>query len=279
MGFIINPYQFGVPFTGLLDTYSGATAAYSAARRLATAYTGALIRVRRSSDNTEQDIGYNGSNSLDESALTTFVGAGNGFVTTWYDQSGNGNNVTQTTAIRQPRIVNSGTVETMNSLPTIYFSERNFSSTNFLSGASSATFFSFTAVDNDPPTNINGAILSNLDEPGNANHVPWQDGTIYESFGTNSRKTAGNPTNSLATPYLYSVKSLTNDYKVFINNTQFYSTNSNTVLFRDNILIGVSTAYGANYYYQGKISELIIYSSYPDKDGISDNMDTFYSIY
>ena len=77
-------------FTGILDTYSGAAVAYSAARRLSSTYTGALIRVRRSSDNTEQDIGYNGSNVLDESALTSFVGAGNGFVVKLYDQSGNG---------------------------------------------------------------------------------------------------------------------------------------------------------------------------------------------
>ena len=124
MGFLINPYlvQPSVPaFTGLLDTYSGATVAYSAARRLSSTYTGALIRVRRSSDNTEQDIGYNGSNVLDESALTTFVGAGNGFVVKLYDQSGNGKNMEQSTAANQPKIVNSGTVLKDNSKPALSF--------------------------------------------------------------------------------------------------------------------------------------------------------------
>jgi hypothetical protein len=107
-------------FTGLLDTYSGAAAAYSAARRLSSTYTGALIRVRRSSDNTEQDIGYNGSNVLDEAALTSFVGSGNnGFVTTWYDQSGNSKNTTQATAINQPRIVNAGSIDLVNTKPAI----------------------------------------------------------------------------------------------------------------------------------------------------------------
>lgn len=105
----------------LLDTYSGAAAAYSAARRLSSTYTGSLIRVRRSSDNAEQDIGYNGSNVLDESALTTFVGAGNGFVTTWYDQSGNGKNLTNTTALGQPLIVVSGAVRTTNGKPHVEF--------------------------------------------------------------------------------------------------------------------------------------------------------------
>jgi len=101
----------------LLDTYSGAAAAYSL-RRLRTAYTGNCIRVRRSSDNTEQNIGFV-NNVLDTASLLTFVGAGNGFVTTWYDQSGNAKNTTQTTAINQPRIVNSGTLDVVNGKPAV----------------------------------------------------------------------------------------------------------------------------------------------------------------
>jgi hypothetical protein len=60
----------------LLDTYSGAAAAYSL-RKLRTAYTGPAIRVRRSSDNTSQDIGFNTDGTLDTTALTTFVGSNN----------------------------------------------------------------------------------------------------------------------------------------------------------------------------------------------------------
>ena len=44
-------------FVGLLDTYPNAAAAYSV-RKLRTAYTGSAIRVRRSSDNAEQNIGF-----------------------------------------------------------------------------------------------------------------------------------------------------------------------------------------------------------------------------
>jgi hypothetical protein len=101
----------------LLDTYSGSSAAYSAARRLSSTYTGSLIRVRRSSDNAEQDIGYTVANVLDESALTTFVGANDGFVTTLYDQSGNSKDATQATASNQHRIVSSGTIETISGKP------------------------------------------------------------------------------------------------------------------------------------------------------------------
>jgi hypothetical protein len=103
----------------LLDTYTGAAAAFSV-RKLRTAYAGSAIRVRRSSDNTEQDIGFSGGN-LDTSALTTFVGANNGFVVTWYDQSGNARNATQSTAANQPQIVSSGTILTENSKPSVRF--------------------------------------------------------------------------------------------------------------------------------------------------------------
>lgn len=71
MSFIINPYVFGGG-TLLLDLYPSAAVAYSL-RKLRTAYTGSAIRIRRSSDNTEQDIGFIGEN-LDTQTMLDFVG-------------------------------------------------------------------------------------------------------------------------------------------------------------------------------------------------------------
>jgi hypothetical protein len=56
----------------LLDLYPSAAVAYSL-RKLRTAYSGNAIRVRRSSDNTEQDIGFVG-NELDTTTMLDFVG-------------------------------------------------------------------------------------------------------------------------------------------------------------------------------------------------------------
>jgi len=62
-------------FSGILDTYTGATAGYST-RRLTNTYTGGLIRVRRSSDDAEQDIGYDANGEdLDIFGLLAFVNA------------------------------------------------------------------------------------------------------------------------------------------------------------------------------------------------------------
>ena len=98
---LINTYGWtitdgGGVFVGLLDTYPNASAAYSL-RDLASASVGsAVVRVRRSSDNTEQDFT---AVEITDGTLTTFTGANNGFVTTWYDQSGKGNDSAQATAI------------------------------------------------------------------------------------------------------------------------------------------------------------------------------------
>ena len=49
----------GPAFVGALDAYaSGLAGAWSVSRRLLTSYSGPLVRVRRSSDNAEQDIGF-----------------------------------------------------------------------------------------------------------------------------------------------------------------------------------------------------------------------------
>ena len=119
----ISPIQY------TLDKYGSSAAAYSL-RKLKVSYSGFAIRVRRSSDNTEQNIGFNTSNDLDTTALTAFVGSGNGFVTTWYDQSGNNKNVIQTTAATQPQIVASGVITTSNGKPAISFTGGRFVSGN-----------------------------------------------------------------------------------------------------------------------------------------------------
>jgi len=101
-------------FTGLLDLYPNAAAAYSL-RRLRGGYTGSAIKVRRTNLD-EMDIGFTSTGELDTAALLAFTGTGalnNGFIKTWYDQSGNGRNATQTTAVNQPQIVSGGSVLTL----------------------------------------------------------------------------------------------------------------------------------------------------------------------
>lgn len=106
-------------FTGLLDTYPNAAAAYSL-RQLSSTYTGDAVVVRRASDNGTQSIGFV-ANELDVNTLETFCAGTDGYVATWYDQSGNGNDVIQATATNQPPIVSSGYTILKNGKPALSF--------------------------------------------------------------------------------------------------------------------------------------------------------------
>jgi hypothetical protein len=85
--------------------------AVSMKKKLISTATNAL-RVRRSSDSTEQDIGFSGT-TLDSASMASFVGANSGFLRTLYDQTGNSEDAGQSTAGNQPRLVNSGTPDAM----------------------------------------------------------------------------------------------------------------------------------------------------------------------
>lgn len=75
-----------------------------------------VVRVRRSTDNAEQDFT---ANEITDGTLTIFCGVGDGFVSVWYNQTG-GANAIQPNASRQPRIVNTGVLETKLGKPAIY---------------------------------------------------------------------------------------------------------------------------------------------------------------
>lgn len=110
----------GIPYARFVGALDGLTTNLAGvwwiAKRLLSSYTGPLIRVRRSSDSLETPIGYTADGSLDTASLLAWCGTGDGFITVIYNQLG-GTNITQTIAIRQPKIVASGSLVTTNSVP------------------------------------------------------------------------------------------------------------------------------------------------------------------
>jgi hypothetical protein len=117
-------------FKGVLDLiFAIASVAYGL-RRLSRFWTGAAIRVMRTSDDAELDIGFIGED-LDVVTLLAFVGLANGEIVIWYDQSGNGRHAVST-AGRRPRIVNAGVLDIANGKPAVRFNGSN----TFFSGVS-----------------------------------------------------------------------------------------------------------------------------------------------
>ncbi len=76
-----------------------------------------VVRVRRSSDNNEEDFTVAEVNS---GALVSFVGSGNdGLVERWYDQSGHDRDLVQSVDDSQPKIVDGGNLVTLGGKPAI----------------------------------------------------------------------------------------------------------------------------------------------------------------
>src|SRR6056297_1831626 len=107
-------------FVGVLDGYAGLQKATGYWQFL-SAYSGALVEIRRDSDNATKDFFPDSNNELSMSSedgsgttLSSWIGSDNGFVRTRYDQSGNGNDDEQPTASAQEQIIVSGTLQTKN---------------------------------------------------------------------------------------------------------------------------------------------------------------------
>jgi hypothetical protein len=126
------------------DLFGMPTACYALIKL--TSKSTPAIRVRRSSDNTEQDINFVSSapkSEIDTAALLSFVGAGNGFITTIYDQSTNNNHATETTAANQPQIVSSGALITEAGLPAFNTNNRGLNlPAGMITGSSARASFS-----------------------------------------------------------------------------------------------------------------------------------------
>jgi len=93
---------------------------YSVSRAIYSGYSGYLIEVERSSDNTTLDVGTDANGDLDTAAIATFCSGTDGKVRTLYDQFGSKNAV-ETDHATQAKIYDSVTgIETDNGKPAFY---------------------------------------------------------------------------------------------------------------------------------------------------------------
>jgi len=273
------------PPSFLLDDYPGAAAAYSL-RKLRMAYTGAAIRVFRTLDNTQADIGFLSNGQLDTTALLAFVSGTNGYIVTWYDQSGNGYNATNTPP-NCPFIVLNGTLFTLNGKATLQYDkvgDKNLKTISFssisqpistysVSQLSSSSGISATVLyDSNNGLSTNGFVLLN----NGTTEIP--NSFFALSAGTSQTIEASN-TNTKLTSCYYNT---TNSY-VYVNNV----IKLNSVNLGTNPLSGITIGNVRNplfynvYQWSGFISEIIFYptNQLTNNIGINTNINTFYTIY
>ena len=253
----------GDSFTGLLDTYSGAAAAYSL-RQLSSTYSGDAIVVRRASDNTTQAIGFV-NNELDTTTLESFCSGTDGFVTTWYDQSGNGVNATQAAAANQPQIVSSGSTILEGGKPSLDLGATTYFDLDSLTGA--ANLFSVISL-NDKQYVFSKATDSIM-------YIRQR--TLGGVPAYRYRKSVSDyefPTHIVNTRFLFNFNQANNFVKQNgLQNSNTASTPS--VMSIDRILAdsnGVNSVTGV-------VQEFILWDNGNNNDGIETNINDFYSIY
>jgi hypothetical protein len=259
----------------LLDAYPNAATAYSL-RKLKATYTGNAIRVRRTNLD-EINIGFDGLGNLDTTALLAFTGTGaldNGFITTWYDQSGNSQNAVQTTAINQPQIVNAGAVILDNGKPAIQFDGINDSlNKNFAIGNTFTRFIIFNHFSNQ-----------------NNNHIMFDSGLSFDQayllFSSTNTLRAYTGANIFYSPVFNNTQNLAYNlanatFAELANNGNTPTTQILTVPNVNGITIGCRGGNSQQFFANFKTQEIIYYNTNQssNRTGIETNLNTYYAIY
>jgi hypothetical protein len=261
-------------------------------RRLSRFWTGAAIRVMRTSDNSQLDIGFIGED-LDIVTLLAFVGSDNGEIVIWYDQSGNGRHAVSITGSR-PRIVSNGAIETQNGKPAIRFDGVNdyLAAASPLIGTTHSLFIVFTpTIENEFGTVFgqwssgqNGRfyVIANQESAG-----PISVGRLNVA---NTTATGGNGTNGLAADVAISntltlITSISTtgseQWKLFKNGAEWDSATITSVYTGVNSAIGSLNGTGSLLPFDGTVSELISFPSAlstTDRQTLERNQGKYYSI-
>jgi len=245
-------YTSGPVVSYLLDDYSGSAVGYSL-RNLSSSWTTSdVVEVRRSSDNATSGFT---ATEVSDGTMLAWVGTGgtdNGFVTKWYDQSGNTNDAVQATTTLQPKIVNAGALLVdAYGKPEIDFdaSSSLVPTSAFLTDISNAAFFGVLTLDTK-----GGNFISPISFAINRYYVT--DSIVQ--YGTDSKVV--NHTSPTGTPYLFTSLSSSGTGTVYVNGVSqgsiaYLGTGANTP-----VTIG-SNAFANGQFLNGKFQEYVLYDS------------------
>jgi len=268
----------------VLDQLSALPAAAYSLRRLTQTYAGPAINVRRDSDNAVMDIGFIG-NSLDTITLLAFCGSGSGYVTTWYNQGtlGSSGNLTQYAAAYDPRIVNNGSLVTVNGRPALDFSENTTSFLNVpnVNSPSGMTAAAFNFVGSFAPNGTSSIIPYTVG--GSASNAMFlyfvpNSGSPYVNlvdFGVSQSANIGITT---GVPTIFTAAA-DSSLRLYMNGS-LAATLSNTIAFGTGSGLRLGQNYGSSYW-QGMMTEVIqttIALPAADHQTLEHNQESYYGI-
>lgn len=259
-----------MPFFGIRDSREDFTYGQSVAmagcafafRKINPDYTGDCCIVRRSSDSAELTVGWS-SDEIDLGSIEAWAGSDSVYVKTWYDQSGNGRDVTQLAGASQPRLYNAGVLETMNSQPCIYFDNNDLltnSSPSWIAGV----YYAYTAATCPDETTASSWYIGTRSASGPNNYllqIGYNGSNSYKIAQWNNDATF-TPTWSNGSIYVHSGKKNNPAGSTLWQNGSLISTQANP----SNIQLNAATTFtvgaggGDSNYFKGWIGEVVVWA-------------------
>ena len=278
---IINPYRFAAAGgTGfLLDDYAGATAAYSLRELTTTSWNAGdvVIEARNSTGSFDTFT----SAEVNDGTLVTFanLGSGSATVSKWYDQSGNGNDATQTSTSLQPLIVSGGALITDGGETSIFYNGTSmFMDCNVAHGAASAQ--SMMVVGNSNNLGIRSPLDGRQANDDGLGFLLLGGINDFMRFHADATDVFTGAT-SISTQYLWSGYYGSSTATIFRDGTQTGTAAAPSAMSANTTTYKIGrAAYTNATYWGGRITEVIIYpdDQSANQAGIDGNIKTAYGI-
>jgi hypothetical protein len=194
-------------------------------------------------------------------SLALWLRADIGTGASWTDLSGAGRTPAQGTPSAQPTFRAAGHARGINGQPVVDWDGTSdymdFGASAFSALSGGAEVFLIGRRDADPPpTDATSPIWVMGSSGDGSSLVPYSDGNVYEDFGSTTRKSAGNPAASLASPFSYNVVSIAGEFTVRVNGTQLYTTATNTVGWSATPRLGRTLV--ASWFFAGVTAEVVM---------------------
>ena len=273
-------FIYGGSFTSqqfIMDLVPGAFFGVSF-RKLRAGYTGFCCRIRVGAVLT--DIGFSG-NFVDTAAILAAAGSNSAFIEIWYDQSGNGRNVVQTTNGQEPRIVNAGVLQLDNNgeLAARFdgTNDRMVSSAFTLQGQPYSVYGVWQGLNSGIEFAFDGSVTnrSGVGNTGAGNQWILVSNTAAAfSGGTYT------PVSEINTPILQLGVFNGVNSRMVINDFTYVTPQNAGLTGIDRITLGANASLGGQFW-NGFINEAVAFSGdkLPDIATIQTNVNTFYNIY
>ena len=261
-------------FSGLLDQYPGAAAAYSL-RALSSGWAaGDVVRARRV--NTPGEANFT-AGQVANGELATWALSGDAFVTTWYDQSGNAKDATQATTTSQPKIVDAGALV----VGGIDFDgvDDSLDLVNLFSGTTAVSMF---CVGNADTTATSEAMFSHGANVSVGASFTWTSEIAFRPGGNTVYDDGFVSASTMLLSAIAPAASDSSDARAWLDSVELGQTGTTSaVLNYATEAATIGTNFGSGAAYDGRLTEIIVYNSdqSANRVGIETNINAAYSIF